>query len=223
MDKPSEKIDGFDFLQLYKEAFSELTIDKSVIKASNLHIETPQMISFLSAESIPLICKENFLSPFVLHDIQNDVYYPVFFFLIDNVSSTFIVRNKNLPYMNTAAFSYLADYGVFIKEDFSTSDIANCFSMFQNKLAEMMLMDKMELIPHLSFHSEKTIEACSNFPFLKDYVFGSDFDLKYHKYDSLFREVKQADIEKKLKDDSYGFFNALFKEKKSMEEQKSLV
>lgn len=207
MDNQREKIDGFDFLQLYKEAFSELTIDKSVMRASNSHIETPQMTSFLSSENIPLICKENFLSPFVLHDIQSDVYYPVFFFWIDRVSSTFIKRNRNLPYINTATISFLSDYGVIIKEDFSTSDIPECYSMLQRKITEMMLMDKMELVPHLSFHSEKTIQACANFPFLKDYLFSSDFDLKYPKYDSLFKEVKQADVEKKLKEDSYGFFS----------------
>ena len=191
-----------DFLQLYKDCLDKLSIKKEDLALAKDLIK-PLMDSLLLGEDIPHVDQEKeFLSPFLLHDKVHDVYYPFFYFKVEFEKNKLRLC-KELPIINNLALNLLSEIGVHLKEDFSLKDIPHCYESLEHLIIQMSALNKAELIPYFTFVDSSILEWNANYPFLNEYLFGTETN---PKYDSLFKEVKSAEFEQELKENSFGFF-----------------
>lgn len=200
---------GFDLLKLYKDSLVRLTLEKEKAKSIDQNIYLPLMRGFLLGEEIPFVCEKEYISPFLLHDLVTDSYYPFCFFKIERTSSTSIKRSISDFCCNSAALISLKENGISFHENSMSLDIGNLYSYLQEKISSQMLMNKFEWIPYLMQCDKDYIEYSSNFEFLNDYIYNFTFDGKYKKYDALFKEIKEDSIEKKIESESFGCFSSL--------------
>jgi len=191
-----------DFLQLYKDCLDQLSIKEENLSFA-VDLIKPLMDSLLLGEYVPHIeTEKNYLSPFLLHDKVHNIFYPYFYFKVEYENNQ-IRLSKDLPVMNNPALNFLSEIGVHIKEEFSSKDIPHCFEALQQLIIQMSALNKAELIPYFTFVDSSVLEWNTNYPFLNEYLFGNETN---PKYDSLFKEVKDMDYEKELKENSFGFF-----------------
>lgn len=192
-----------DILSLYKENLKYLTIGEDEVIKNNPDVDKALLKPFLDGEEIPLLAKGDYVSPFLVRDIVKNIYYPLFYFKVENRSHG-LLRKDELPYLNQACLLFLKENQIEIKEEFSLKDISFCYQSLQDTLSLRMKMDKIALIPFFSFASLQVLQASMNHPFLSLYLFGTENDTK--KYDSLFREVKSKAVEKEICQNTFGYF-----------------
>ena len=196
---------SLDLLRLYKESLVNLTLDEEAIMKSDESVAMPLMSSFLAGEEIFYLAEDEFVSPFCFLDIPRNTYYPFFFFKVKSEDNK-ISYDRLLPFVNNACLSMLEDYGLHLDLDFTLEDVPVMFERLDNLLISNMLTEKIRLVPYFFFLSHDIIEYSENFPFLKNYIFGSKDD---KKYESLFREVEDKKKESQLQPDSFGFFSRM--------------
>lgn len=202
--KENEIQKDLNLLQIYKEANSILSIDKKYIIEDNSQILFPLMKAFLNKEYIPLNIKKKYISPFLVHDIQLDSFYPLFIFKIKKNDNSMISYEDELPIINKAAQSILLKYGIKIKEDFSFDDISFCYQVLKDKIDVLMLKDKIELIPYFSYFDDNDISYSLIYDWLEKYIKDSTLD---EKYTALLNNVEDEEKEKEVFDKSYGLFD----------------
>lgn len=195
-----------DILFLYKENLKHLTIEEKEVSLSNPDVDKALLHPFLVGEEIPLLAKEDYVSPFLVHDIVKNIYYPLFYFHLEKKSHG-LVRKDELPCINQAGVMFLRENQIELRDEFSLKDIPTCYQSLQNSLSSRMKMDKVGLVPYFSFASSQILSDSLNHPFLSRYLFGNDDELQ--KYDSLFKEIKSKPVEKEICHDSFGYFARL--------------
>ena len=192
-----------DFLQLYKKTLVKLSLNDEKIDV-HVDIAFPRIESFLKGEEVLNFCeKKDFVSPFLIHDVAQNLYFP-FMFCSVNYGEGRIALRSELPIVNCAAKQLLENAGIKIDTCIDYVSIPTIYAELQSNLLRHQALDKIELVPFFSSHDKSILQYNSNFPFLYDYLFGTSTNTKY---DSLFKEVRDKDFEKEIVRQSYGFFS----------------
>jgi hypothetical protein len=192
---------NLDLLKLYKESLSKLTVPVEAVSASTQSVQQSLMTSFLKGEKVVCIKEKEFVSPFLIEDLSNQTCYPMLFFKVSG-EGNLLFYDKSLPVFNSACLDLLQGYGLKIKS-INFSDIEVIYERIENLIVANMMIDKLRLVPYFHFVDCDVLEYNQNFPFLKDYIFG---DIDNEKYASLFKEMEDSHVEKKLTDNTFGFF-----------------
>ena len=181
-----ERPNHLDFLQIYKDTLTKLSVDEEMIDF-NYDINLPLMESFLHGKPIPMIeRKEPYLSSFMLHDFAQDLYLPVLFCKVKYQDNTVQLAN-DLPIVNRAVKQLLAACDIQINDKVDQEKIPLIFNDLQNALSRKQVFDKYKLVPAFTYHFEEILQYNGTYTFLYDYLFGDATD---KKYDSLIIEIR---------------------------------
>lgn len=190
-----------DLLQLYRETYNKLTVE--YISDNQESVIKTLLDSFLNGEVIPSIKREEkYFSPFLLHNLLDDVYYPILYYKIEFDENGF-KDSKEKPIVNFLAMNFLTNLRINIDYDFKDENL-NFYQYVLNEITKYTMLDKVELVPCFNFFSNDILNYNSNMTFLNEYFFGEE---TLSKYDALFKEVKDETFESKIYNTTFGFFS----------------
>lgn len=190
-----------DLLQLYRETYNKLTVEYTSNDQDK--VAKTLMDSFLNGEVIPSVKREEkYFSPFLLHNLLDDVYYPILYYKIEFNEYGF-KDSKEKPIVNFLAMNLLSNLRIDIDYDFKDENL-NFYQYVLNEITKYTMLDKVELVPCFNFFLNEILDYNSNMTFLNEYFFGEE---TLSKYDALFKEVKDETFESKIYNTTFGFFS----------------